>query len=213
MSTARTVARSVRARLLMAGLLVVAVVTVGLATVLLRRLNAPEPAGVVQGQAQVGGPFTLTDQTGRRVTDQEFRGRLMLVYFGYTGCPDVCPLGLQTMTEALQALPAAAATGVAPVFITVDPARDTPAVLKAYLELFDQRIVGLSGTQEEVTAATRAYRLYVRKGDADATGAYLIDHSVFTYVLDREGRYVTHFGQSAAPEAMTAKLTELLAAS
>lgn len=154
-------------------------------------------------EVPIGGPFTLTDQNGRRVSDEEFRGRLMLVYFGYTFCPDMCPLGLTTIADAINDLPPEIQDQVVPVFITVDPARDTPAVLHDYVPQFSPRLVGLTGSEAEVAAAGRAYRVYASKSNATtAEGSYLVDHSTFTYLMDRDGKYLTHFGHSTSPEDM-----------
>ena len=120
-------------------------------------------AGVkVVGQALIGGPFTLTDHTGKRVTDQDFRGRNMLVFFGFTFCPDVCPSALQVMSAALDKLGPKAERFV-PILITVDPERDTPMQLASYVQSFHPRLVGLTGTPAEIDAVVKAYRVYVRK--------------------------------------------------
>jgi protein SCO1/2 len=116
----------------------------------------------VIGQALVGGPFTLTDHTGKRVTDQDFHGRTMLVFFGFTFCPDVCPSGLQVMSAALDKL-GPKAERVVPILITVDPERDTPAQLALYVSSFHPRLIGLTGTPAEIEAVAKAYRAYVKK--------------------------------------------------
>jgi protein SCO1/2 len=161
------------------------------------------------GAALIGGPFSLTDQHGRRVTEQDFAGRYMLVYFGYTFCPDFCPMSLSTMTEALGRLPAAAAAQVVPVFISVDPERDTVEQLARYAPLFHPRLVALTGTPEEVAAAAKAYRIYYAKGKGEGD-AYAVDHSTFIYLMGPDGRYVGHFGHDATPEEIAARLTETL---
>jgi cytochrome oxidase Cu insertion factor (SCO1/SenC/PrrC family) len=161
-----------------------------------------EPAAALT-EVPIGGPFTLTDQNGRRVSDEEFRGRLMLVYFGYTFCPDMCPLGLTTIADAIDVLPPELQDQVVPVFITVDPARDTPAVLRDYVPQFSPRLVGLTGSEAEIAGALRAYRVYASKSDAKAAdGGYLVDHSTFTYLMGRNGKYLTHFGHGTTPEEM-----------
>jgi protein SCO1/2 len=135
----------------------------------------------------------------------------MLVYFGYTFCPDVCPLGLQTVAEAMDALPEAVREQVVPVFMTVDPARDTPEVMRSYVGAFHPKLVGLTGSEAEVAAALRAYRVYARKHEPK-DGAYLVDHSTFTYLMDRDGRYLAHFGHGATAEAMAKRIAELVPA-
>jgi cytochrome oxidase Cu insertion factor (SCO1/SenC/PrrC family) len=175
--------------------------------------QAPAPSS--SSRPLIGGPFALVDGEGRRVTDQDFRGRFMLVQFGYTHCPDVCPLGLEKVTQALEQMPRDLAERVQPLFITVDPARDTPEVLRAYAGHFHPRLVALTGGEEEVAAAVKAYRVYARKADgqgAEAGGGYLVDHSTFTYVMGPDGGYVAHFGHDATPEAMAERLTALVRA-
>lgn len=155
------------------------------------------------GRALVGGPFELVDQAGRTRTEADFRGRYMLVYFGYTFCPDICPTSLTIMTRALQALkdkdPGLAAK-VVPVFVTVDPERDTVEALAAYAPHFHERLVALTGTAAQVAAAAKAYRVYYAKVEDDSASDYLVDHSGFIYLMDPEGRYLTHFAHDATPD-------------
>ena len=139
-----------------------------------------------RGGVQVGGPFALVDHTGRPVTDATWRGRWMLVYFGYTYCPDVCPTELQTIAAALDALGKQAAQ-VAPIFITIDPERDTPGHLAEYVKLFDDRLVGLTGTPEQIAAVARAYRVYYAKVTPNDSAGYLMDHSSFLYLMGPDG--------------------------
>lgn len=139
------------------------------------------------GSVEIGGPFSLVDSTGQSVTDANFRGRWMLVYFGYTFCPDVCPTELQAMAASLEALGPLSAQ-VAPVFITVDPERDTPKAMGEYVKLFDDRLVGLSGTQAQVSVATKAYRVYAVKSESKASSTYLMDHSSFVYLMGPDGK-------------------------
>ena len=172
---------------------------------------ARQEAATQQGPVPIGGPFTLTDQTGKRVTAEDFRGRFMLVYFGYTFCPDICPLGLQTIAQAYDELPPELQERVVPVFITVDPARDTVEVVRDYVHLFHPRLVGLTGSEAEIADTLRAWRVYARKAEATSgDGAYLVDHSTFTYLMDREGHYLAHFGHGTTPEEMAERLAELV---
>ena len=157
----------------------------------------------------IGGPFELIDQDGRLVTEQDLAGRLMLVYFGYTFCPDVCPTSLQTMSVALEQL-GDDALDVAFLFVTLDPKRDTLAQMKAYVSLFEPGPVALTGTAEQVAAAARAYRVYYRLHDDDGDEDYLVDHSSFVYLMDREGRYLAHFGHAATPEQMVEEIRQAL---
>jgi protein SCO1/2 len=160
------------------------------------------------GNASVGGPFTLVDQDGAVVTEQDFAGRLMLVYFGYTFCPDVCPTTLQTLSVAMEQL-GDDAKDVAFVFVTLDPKRDTVAQMKRYVDLFEPGPVGLTGSDEQVAAAAKAYRVYYNANDEQGDD-YLVDHSSFIYLMDREGRYLSHFGPTATPEEMAGKIEEAL---
>jgi protein SCO1/2 len=157
----------------------------------------------------VGGPFSLTDDQGRGVTDQTYRGRWMLVYFGYTFCPDVCPTELQTIASALDKL-GVEAKSVVPLFITVDPERDTPAALANYVKLFDDRLIGLTGTPEQIAAVARAYRVYYAKVTPKDSTTYLMDHSSFVYLVGPDGKLRALFrpGESAQElaEAIRARM-------
>ena len=144
-------------------------------------------AGVaVPGGVQVGGPFSLVDDAGKPVTEASWPGRWMLIYFGYTFCPDVCPTELQTMAAALDALGPQAAR-VVPIFITVDPERDTPELLAGYVKLFDDRLIGLTGTPQQIAAVARAYRVYYAKVTPKESTTYLMDHSSFLYLMGPDG--------------------------
>src|SRR3954470_5482929 len=162
-----------------------ALVLLGVATSSLAR--SPERSAaelmdaVMWNREPIGGPFALTDQNGRPRTDADFRGRLMLVYFGFTYCPDICPTDLQQMGLALDRL-GAAGDMVQPVFITLDPERDTPEHLKEYMPLFHPRFVGLTGDAEAIQAAARAYRVYYKKVELENKSDYTVDHSAFVYL-------------------------------
>jgi cytochrome oxidase Cu insertion factor (SCO1/SenC/PrrC family) len=161
-----------------------------------------------KGIASIGGPFTLVDHKGKPTTDKDFRGKYMLIYFGYTFCPDVCPTALQVMTQAMDQLTPETQKKITPVFITIDPARDTVKQLNAYVDNFHPRMVGLTGSDEQITAVARAYRVYfgrARDGNADSTD-YLMDHSSIVFLVDPDGTYVTHFTHATPPEKMAAKL-------
>lgn len=149
----------------------------------------------------IGGPFTLTATDGRRVTDQDFRGRWMLIYFGFTWCPDVCPTELAVMAAAIDRL-GADGDRIQPIMITVDPERDTVELLRDYVAAFHPRMVGLTGTLAEIQAVAAAYRVFFAKTEPDANGDYLVDHSSVVYLMDDEGRYVTVFGRDLDAQAM-----------
>jgi cytochrome oxidase Cu insertion factor (SCO1/SenC/PrrC family) len=164
------------------------------------------------GEALIGGPFTLTNQHGERVTEQDFAGRFMLVYFGYTFCPDICPTSLTVISAALDELPEAQTERVVPILITVDPARDTVEQLAAYAPLFHPRLVALTGSEEEVRDAAQSYRVYYHVPEEEGDG-YLVDHSTFVYLMGPDGSYRTHFGIDASPEAMAEAISREIAAS
>jgi protein SCO1 len=173
-------------------------------------LNAPGSglAEIVPTGVSVGGPFTLTDQNGATRGSDDFRGKLMLIYFGYTFCPDVCPTELQTMSEAIDRL-GAKGDAVQPIFITVDPARDTQEQLKAYAENFHPRLLALTGSAEQIAQAARAYKVFyqpVKQGD----GEYLMDHSSVVYLMGRDGHYLAHFGGNLTAEQMAAAIAKHL---
>ena len=176
-------------------------------------LLAPTTRSMAGGEALVGGPFTLTDQHGAEVTEQDFAGRYMLIYFGYTYCPDVCPMSLANMTQAVDLLPPDEAEQVVPVFITVDPERDTVEQLAEYAPLFHPRLVALTGSPEATKAAAQAYRAYFAKAGDDDSDAYLMDHSSFIYLMGPDGKYVRHFAHNAAPEEIATAIEAVIAAS
>jgi protein SCO1/2 len=147
---------------------------------------------LMTGQGPIGTAFALPDQHGRRVGPAQWRGRVVLLYFGYTFCPDVCPTDLRSIGDAIEALGAEGAR-VQPVFITLDPQRDVPAVIGAYAESFHPRFTALSGTEDEVRRVARAYKVFYEKVPLAGGSGYVIDHTSFIYVLDVEGRYAGYF--------------------
>jgi protein SCO1/2 len=168
-----------------------------------------EPAGAAG--PTIGGSFTLVDQNGKTVTAGDFRGRFMLVYFGYTYCPDVCPTTLTTMADAIDILDGDG-DSVVPVFITVDPERDTPEHLKMYVNYFHPRLVGLTGTTQSVAAAAKAYRIYYAKAPEDGASGddYLMDHLAFVFLMGPDGAFRAHFENGIGPEAMAKRIREYL---
>ncbi|MCC6720452.1 MAG: SCO family protein [Acetobacteraceae bacterium] len=178
----------------------------GLGDLGLDRIGIAVPDGI-----SIGGPFTLVDTAGATVTDATYRGRWMLVYFGYTFCPDVCPTEMQTISAALDLL-GPSASKVVPILITIDPERDTPAALAEYVKLFDSRLVGLTGTPDQIAAAARAYRVYyARAKSADAT-AYLMDHSSFVYLIGPDGKFRALFRQGVTAQDLAESLKTRMAA-
>jgi protein SCO1/2 len=156
----------------------------------------------------IGGPFQLVDQNGNTVTEAALKGKWSLVYFGYTHCPDACPTALNDISIALSEL-GAKRDQVRPIFITVDPERDTPKVLKDYVTAFDAPILGLTGTPEQVAKAAKDYRVYYAK-HPEAGGDYSMDHSSVIYVMDPEGRFTASFTPDSTPEQMAERLKKLV---
>jgi protein SCO1/2 len=184
---------------------------VGAAYVTLKIPAGPE--GQTQtptGRVAIGGPFSLVDTNGERRTEKDYAGKPMLVFFGFTNCPDVCPSGLQTLTVALDKL-GDKANRLTPLFITVDPERDTPQSLAAYMKSFHPRIQGLTGTSDEVNAAVKAYRVYaVKVPDEKDPTRYNIDHSSFFYLMNSSGEYVKHFPHSTDANVLADALAAVL---
>ncbi len=179
--------------------------------------RAVQPGGIVSqqgettGKALIGGAFTLTDQNGERRSEANLMGHYSLVYFGYTYCPDVCPTSLSTMTQGLDLLaesdPAKAAA-VLPVFITIDPERDTVEAMAGYAEHFHPRLMALTGTPEEVAVAAKAYRIYYQKVEEAEASDYLMDHSSIIYLMGPDGGYLTHFTHASTAEDIAKGLAE-----
>ena len=165
------------------------------------------------GAALVGGPFTLTDHNGREVTEKTFLGKYMLVFFGFTFCPDVCPTELQVITAALDQM-GPEADAIQPVFITVDPERDTPEVLKAYVGNFGPRLLGLTGTPEQVAAAAKAFRVYYAKVKNSGSAAdYMMDHSTIIYLMGPDGRFAKHMTYTTDAAKLAEELKKSVTAS
>ena len=183
----------------------------------------------------IGGPFTLVAHDGKTVTEADFKGQYTLVFFGYTFCPDVCPTSLQTVSEAMDLL-GKQGEQVQPLFITVDPERDTFAMLAEYVSNFHPRLIGLSGSREQVAAAAKVYRVSFMKffpppgslsgetdeedekdakdddgkEEAEDDDDYLMNHSAVVYLMGPDGKYLSHFSHQATPDAIAAKIREHL---
>jgi cytochrome oxidase Cu insertion factor (SCO1/SenC/PrrC family) len=153
------------------------------------------------GRGSVGGPFKLIDGTGKTRTDADFRGKLLLVYFGYTYCPDVCPTDLLQISMTVDKL-GAAGEGVQPLFISVDPGRDTPSVLAQYVSLFSARLIGLTGTPEQIQKIADSYKVYYAKYTPPDGGVYMIDHTGFIYLMGRAGEYLGFFPPGTSADRM-----------
>jgi cytochrome oxidase Cu insertion factor (SCO1/SenC/PrrC family) len=160
---------------------------------------------VQTGTAQIGGPFVLVDQNGAPRASSDFRGRFMLIYFGYSYCPDVCPTTLSLMAEALDKL-GSRASQVVPVFITIDPERDTPAKLKPYMASFGPRFVGLTGDLASIKKVADAYRVYVKKVPLSG-GGYAMSHSSVMYLMGPGGKFVAYWDDtSIGPDKLAAEI-------
>jgi protein SCO1/2 len=178
----------------------------GLAAMML--FQPPQVSQAIRSTASIGGPFTLVATDGRTVTDQTYRGKWLLIYFGYTSCPDACPTALNDMGVALDRLgPEAAA--LQPIFMTVDLKRDTREALAEYLKSFDPRIVALTGSAEQIAAAAKAYRVYYAAHDTGGD-SYLVDHSSFFYLIDAQGRFVDVMAGDLAGEGIAARIDHFI---
>ena len=196
--------RGVRILLLSAAFLAGLVLCFGVILIVTGRVSAP----VAQQIAAIGGPFQLVDHNGRTLSDRDLKGRPFLVFFGFTHCPDVCPTALFEMSEILRALgPDADRTRA--LFITVDPERDTSAVIKDYLSSFDPHLIGLTGDPAAIAAVAKAYRVYFKKVPLDG-GGYSMDHTAIVYLMDKEGRFVAPFNLKRTTEAAVADLRKRL---
>lgn len=165
---------------------------------------APAPAPPLAG-AKIGGPFALTDQDGRQVTDRSFAGRYRIMYFGYTFCPDVCPTDVQAIAAGLKLVEredAAKAAKIVPVFVTVDPARDTMSVLKQFTGSFHPRLIGLTGSTAAIEAMKKTYAVYSKNGPPAPGGGYLVDHSRAAYLMDPDGKPLALVSQDKGPRAV-----------
>jgi protein SCO1 len=185
----------------------VALLLIAAIAVLLAFREAGPPGEGGYGTPLIGGSFTLTDQGGKSRSDAEFRGKLMLVYFGFTHCPDVCPLDLQKMTLAMGKL-GDKADQVVPIFVTVDPARDTPDTMRDFVANFDPRIVALTGEKTAIDQLVKDYRA-VYKPDAGGPDDNVM-HSSLIYLMGRDGRYLTHFGQDTTADDIAAGIAKQL---
>ena len=193
---------------LAAALLVLVVVAV--LAIVKPRGGGPGQQQIVTGKALIGGPFSLTDHTGKRVTEKDYAGKFMLVFFGYTSCPDICPAETQVISAALDQLGGKAEI-VTPLFITVDPDRDDVKKIASYVSNFHERLVGLTGSPEDIRAVTKVYRVFYEKVKSDASSdEYEMDHSSAVYLMSPEGEYLTHFSYGVGVDEMAAGIAKFL---
>ena len=192
------------------------VVLLGLLIADFYREKQANPIRSNNARVDVGGDFTLVDTKGVTRTQADFADKYMLIYFGFSFCPDVCPMALDIMGGALDqlsALDGAKADAVQPVFISIDPERDTPEAMAEYIQYFHPNLIGLTGSQAQIDAVTKAYRVYAARAPAmpgDAPDAYMMDHSSIFYLMDKSNQFVAHFDHSTTPEKMAAQLSALL---
>lgn len=162
---------------------------------------APMPQNTVKnshtGKALIGGAFEALDHNGNPYTDQDMLGHYSIVYFGFTHCPDICPTGLLKIANALDAM-GSDGEQIVPYFVSVDPERDTPEILAQYITHFHPRLIGITGTIEQVDTIAKAYKVYYQRQESDSALGYLVDHSGFMYLMDPDGEYVAHFSHSAS---------------
>lgn len=148
--------------------------------------------GQSSGKALIGAPFTLTNQDGEKISSESFKGKFLLVYFGFTNCPMVCPTDMANLTQFLDFLGKEKADKIQPVFITIDPERDTPEQIKQFLASFYPSFQGFSGTSEEIADVANSYRVYSKKVTSEELSEYTMNHSAYTYFMSRDGEYITH---------------------
>lgn len=163
-------------------------------------------------RTDIGGPFNLTDQDGQRVTQRSYEGRPALLYFGFTSCPDICPTDLAKMARIARAVEQERGIRLRPIFVTLDPERDTPQQLKGYVTHFDKDFVGLTGTPQEIASITDEYHVYYKKVPyGDKPGDYTVDHSTFLFLLGKDGGYLDHFGRGLKEEEIIQRVNARLA--
>jgi protein SCO1/2 len=162
-----------------------------------------------ENKMKIGGPFTLVDQNGQTVTEADYAGRWLLVYFGFTYCPDVCPTSLTRNVDAIDLL-GEKGEMVTPVLISIDPQRDTPEKLKEYVNLFHPRMVGLTGTPQQTASVAKEYRVFYMKSPGNTPDTYLVDHSSLTYLIGPDGEFVEFFGHSTSAEEMANRIKQHL---
>ena len=192
-------------RILFAGLMLIAAASIAAYAL----MSSPQkPAGL--GEAFVGGPFTMVNHRGETVTEKSFLGKPMLLFFGFTFCPDVCPTELQVMAAALDEL-GDKGKDIQPIFVSIDPERDKPEVMAAYVSNFGNRFIGLTGSAEQVAAIAGAYRIfYARQENKERPADYLMDHSSIVYLMGPDGKFLKHFTYTTDAKALAQGIAEAL---
>ncbi len=159
------------------------------------------------GEALIGGAFTLTSHKGKTTTDKDFHGKLLLVYFGFSNCPAICPTDLNNLSHVLNEL-GSDTEKIEAIFITVDPERDTVERLVEYMESFHENIIALTGSREQIDTAMQTYRVFASKVENEGMEGYMMDHSTFTYLMGKDGKYLTHFSHNTDAKEIVAKIRE-----
>ncbi|MGE5504775.1 MAG: SCO family protein [Actinomycetota bacterium] len=195
--------RMSRALIAVVAVIVVVFIAVGVRMVVFDGHNRAQQGGVLPA---IGGPFTLAGPDGKTVTDADFAGRYRLMFFGYTFCPDVCPTALSTVAAALDKLSPEQRERLVPIFVTVDPARDTPKVMKDYVAAFHPAIVGLTGTEQQIADVARSFKVYYAKVKGGKEGEYSMDHSAILYLMGPDGKFVAHFPHGTTADDLAAGL-------
>lgn len=168
--------------------------------------NSPETSQANKGEVLIGGAFSLINQDNKAVTDKDFTGKYMLVYFGFTSCPMICPTDMSDITLALNSLDENQLAKIQPIFISVDPKRDTPEKIKEFISSFHPKFIGLTGTKEQVDTAEKAYKVYAKEIEEEGKEDYTMDHSAYTYLMGTDGKYLAHFGHEQTADEIAAGL-------
>ena len=198
------------ASLALAGIVLLGATSAGYAqTAQSRAESARLMSELMSGKGQIGGPFTLIDQTGKKRSLAEFKGKVVLIYFGYMFCPDICPTDLSNLAGLLKRL-GKESEQVQTIFITLDPARDTPELIGKYVQHFDKRILGLRGTEQQTKQVATQYKTFYEKVSQNGN-QYVIDHTAFTFIMNRAGKYLAFFPPGTSPERMEVMVREALA--
>ena len=193
------------------GVLIGLLLVLGVAIFALVKTGPGANRSVEVGTPLIGGAFELTDHTGKKVTDKDYLGKYMLVFFGFTYCPDICPTELQHIAGALDIIGEKRRKQITPLFVTIDPERDTRELMAAYVENFHPDIVGLVGTSEQVKKIGKAYRVYYKKViDKDSPDGYTMDHSALVFLMDKKGKYVRHFSYGTNSQKMAEGLIKVM---
>lgn len=185
---------------------------IGLVSVLAGKQGSSSSIPTVNA-ANIGGPYTLIDQDGKTRTEADFKNTYKLIYFGFTYCPAICPTELQKIAGALKTLPEATQAKIQPIFITIDPERDTPAALKDYVAMFDKRLIGLTGTPAQIDAVKKSYKIYAAKvppAEGAAADEYTMDHSSFIYFMTPDDQLISLFKAEDGTQAVADKITATL---